>query len=120
MRIGQQDTHTHVVVQVTVHPNMSLESEPWSFDLALVRAGSELTFGPKVSPICLPAPDTRELFRQVFVAGWGLMRSKENVDLDPCATNQYGPRKFARCHQSVNRPGQRIACSRATHPSDAK
>ncbi len=52
------------VSRVHVHPNMSLESEPWSFDMALIRAAAPLQFTTKVSPICLPGPDTKELFQQ--------------------------------------------------------
>jgi len=44
----------------------------------LIRLSASLIFTNKVSPICLPGAGTRELFRQVFVAGWGLMRSPDN------------------------------------------
>ncbi len=106
------------VAAVVVHPNMSLETEPWSYDLALVRLSAPLAFSPKVSPICMPGRDTRELFQQVFVAGWGLMRSPDNADLDPCATNQYGPRKFAKCQDSVDNPGGKIKCLKTRPPND--
>ena len=56
-------------------------------------------------------------FSKVFVAGWGLMRSPDNTDLDPCATNQYGPKKFAKCFASASNPGGRIRCSRSPPPN---
>ena len=96
-------------------------------DLGLVRVDRKIKFkGGRVSPICLPTPDVKDLPTEsdpelkVYVAGWGKTApGTGHPDGDAyCDTNEFGPAPHSICSFPFNFDGDTYdRCTKIPTPS---
>jgi len=96
------------VKNIIIHPYY-IHKERDQQDFALIETIRPFDFSDKekISPICLPAPETRDTGIEVAVSGWGnLFEQSSDRKTAECYTSRGGPEEFKECRDWFIQNGQ--------------